>query len=64
MAGKTVAQKREAERDADKRPIEAPMNQKKGCFCNEGWICEQHPEQGWPHDDCPGHWDAVPVLQP
>ncbi len=20
----------------------------KGCFCSEGWICEQHPEQGWP----------------
>ena len=18
------------------------------CFRNEGWICEQHPEQGWP----------------
>lgn len=24
------------------------------CFCNEGWICEQHPDQGWPHDDCAG----------
>jgi hypothetical protein len=24
------------------------------CFCNDGWICEQHPEQGWPHDDCGG----------
>jgi hypothetical protein len=18
------------------------------------WICEQHPDQGWPHDDCAG----------
>jgi hypothetical protein len=22
--------------------------------CEDGWICEQHPEKGWPHDDCPG----------
>jgi hypothetical protein len=20
--------------------------------CNDGWICEEHPEQGYPHDDC------------
>lgn len=24
------------------------------CFCNDGWICEEHPEQGWPHGDCSG----------
>ncbi len=22
--------------------------------CCEGWICECHPDKGWPHDDCPG----------
>ena len=24
------------------------------CACNEGWRCEEHPDWGWPHDDCPG----------
>ena len=24
------------------------------CHCAEGWICEEHPEQPWPHDDCAG----------
>ena len=24
------------------------------CHCAEGWICEQHPDQPWPHDDCAG----------
>src|SRR5262245_12871849 len=24
------------------------------CFCNKGWICERHPEQGWPHVGCAG----------
>jgi hypothetical protein len=19
------------------------------CYCADGWICEKHPEQGWPH---------------
>lgn len=22
--------------------------------CSAGWICEAHPERGWPHDDCAG----------
>jgi hypothetical protein len=22
--------------------------------CNDGWICEKHPDQAWPHEDCPG----------
>ena len=22
--------------------------------CDEGWICEQHPDLPWPHDDCGG----------
>lgn len=22
--------------------------------CDEGWICEAHPEFPWPHGDCPG----------
>jgi hypothetical protein len=21
---------------------------------NEGWICEEHHDRGWPHDDCAG----------
>jgi hypothetical protein len=25
-----------------------------GCDCKDGWICEQHPDRGWPHDDCGG----------
>jgi hypothetical protein len=24
------------------------------CKCLEGWTCERHPEQGWPHDECAG----------
>jgi hypothetical protein len=24
------------------------------CRCDQGWICEQHSDQTWPHDDCPG----------
>jgi hypothetical protein len=25
------------------------------CVCGgEGWLCEQHPERAWPHDDCAG----------
>ena len=24
------------------------------CYCDKGWVCEQHPGQPWPHDDCPG----------
>ena len=20
--------------------------------CDNGWICEEHPERPWPHDDC------------
>jgi hypothetical protein len=23
--------------------------------CEAGWICEQHPEQSWPHGDRAGH---------
>ena len=22
--------------------------------CDEGWICEAHPDRRWPHDDCAG----------
>lgn len=22
--------------------------------CHHGWICETHPDQPWPHDDCAG----------
>ena len=24
------------------------------CHCVEGWICEAHPDRGWPHEDCLG----------
>jgi hypothetical protein len=24
------------------------------CYCDEGWICEQHPDNPWPHDACGG----------
>lgn len=22
------------------------------CHCIAGWICEEHPDLPWPHDDC------------
>jgi hypothetical protein len=22
--------------------------------CDDGWICKVHPDQPWPHDQCPG----------
>jgi Phage integrase family len=22
--------------------------------CKDGWICEEHPDKPWPHDDCAG----------
>jgi hypothetical protein len=25
-----------------------------GCYCADGWICEQHADRPWPHDDCAG----------
>jgi hypothetical protein len=31
------------------------------CYCNRGWICEQH-RHPWPHDDCPG--PGVECLNP
>jgi hypothetical protein len=24
------------------------------CYCNDLWICEAHPNTGWPHDECIG----------
>jgi hypothetical protein len=32
--------------------------------CEDGWICEQHPEQGWPHDDCAGPGRPCTLCQP
>jgi hypothetical protein len=26
--------------------------------CDDGWICERHPDLPWPHDQCPG--PAIP----
>ena len=36
----------------------------KDCFHNEGWICERHPENGWPHDDCTGPGMPCPTCPP
>ena len=30
--------------------------------CADGWICEEHPDQPWPHDDCSG--PGVPCENP
>jgi hypothetical protein len=24
------------------------------CHCADGWICESHPDQAWPHAQCAG----------
>ena len=24
------------------------------CHCDQGWICEEHPEKPWPHETCAG----------
>jgi hypothetical protein len=24
------------------------------CPCNHGWMCEEHPDKPWEHDDCGG----------
>ena len=24
------------------------------CRCEQGWICEEHPDQRYPHDNCSG----------
>jgi len=24
------------------------------CHCADGWICEEHPDQPWPHGNCTG----------
>ena len=31
-------------------------------FCRDGWVCEQHPGRGWPHDDCAGPGMPCPHL--
>jgi hypothetical protein len=28
--------------------------------CEDGWVCEKHPDQGWPHNDCAG--PGMPCL--
>ena len=30
--------------------------------CFEGWVCERHPNQPWPHDECEG--PGVPCTNP
>jgi len=32
------------------------------CRCAEGWICEAHPDQPWPHQDCAGPGEPCPVC--
>jgi hypothetical protein len=29
-------------------------NASDGCHCLEGWVCEEYPDQPWPHDGCAG----------
>jgi hypothetical protein len=33
------------------------------CSCAEGWICEQHPDRAWPHEDCAGPAMPCPRCQ-
>jgi hypothetical protein len=28
--------------------------------CGERWVCEQHPDELWPHDDCAGPGEPCP----
>lgn len=36
-------------------PFLQPPAETAGCaHCKEGWVCEAHPEKGWPHDACAG----------
>jgi hypothetical protein len=28
----------------------------------ERWICEEHPDQPWPHDDCAGPGEPCPLC--
>ena len=30
------------------------MNAPQTCHCEQGWICEEHPDQPYPHDSCSG----------
>jgi hypothetical protein len=32
------------------------------CDCNDGWLCEEYPDQGWPHDDCAGPSVLCPIC--
>jgi hypothetical protein len=32
------------------------------CRCNLGWICEEHPDQAWSHDNCAGPSVPCPVC--
>ncbi len=41
----------------------APWNVVHSCHrCLDGWLCEQHPEKPWPHDDCAGPGVPCPGL--
>jgi hypothetical protein len=35
------------------------------CDCEHGsvWICEEHPDRGFPHDDCSGPGMPCPHLR-
>jgi hypothetical protein len=30
------------------------------CLCRDGWTCERHPDQPWPHDNCIGPGEQCP----
>jgi hypothetical protein len=53
----TVLRRILLEKDGEMRPDDPARE----CHCHQGWICEAHPDQPWPHDDqtapegtCPG----------
>jgi len=51
--GGTIQQKRAYHQNG------VAMNVELACRLCHGkrWICEAHPDQPWPHDDCPGAGD-------
>jgi hypothetical protein len=40
------------------------MKPEEVCYCVNGWICEQHREQGWSHDGCGSPGMPCPRCRP
>jgi hypothetical protein len=47
---------------ADARGLGAAVMSAQRCHCAEGWICEAHPDQPWPHDDSMGPGMRCPTA--